>query len=404
MKLDYWWKDAALLPVIRHALLLGPILVLLVATFVLWTFRFERVDGLPVWRLEDMRSGLTSNARVEWISKEGDLRLRLSTTAGDAPLALRLAMPGIRSLDALHLRFRLSSDGLKQGNQRWDDGRFMLEWHPASEESELKIDAVGSTRDDSRGKLESFVIEAPEGSWTPLLQVAHHGKSGSLELSDVEITAVKERSCWVVGRWLLAMAWLLCVAAGVRGWSGVSWGRALVAGAIWVMMGINFVIPGPWKVQRAMGGGFDLRTELHEPAVKASSDGSALRRDPASGFVETVGELPVQGSLPLRIKHAISQARPLLHMLLFTVPTLAFMLLAGRGAALVLGILLALAIELAQVVFGYGFGWGDVGDLASDAGGILLALFLGRWILAWTARKPAGGQEAIRRMDTERRP
>jgi glycopeptide antibiotics resistance protein len=50
--------------------------------------------------------------------------------------------------------------------------------------------------------------------------------------------------------------------------------------------------------------------------------------------------------------------------------------LVGRKPARSLAVILALAIEAAQLAFGYGFDRVDVFDLASDAVGIGLALIV----------------------------
>lgn len=78
----------------------------------------------------------------------------------------------------------------------------------------------------------------------------------------------------------------------------------------------------------------------------------------------------------LRVKHAISSARPLLHILLLFAPTFGFAWLLGNRPAVVLSAMLAFSIELAQLAFGYGFDLVDVGDLATDAAGIALGLWV----------------------------
>ena len=80
----------------------------------------------------------------------------------------------------------------------------------------------------------------------------------------------------------------------------------------------------------------------------------------------------------LRIKARIAQARPLLHALLLFAPTLAMAGLVGRKPALCLAAILSVCIELAQFGFGYGFDWGDIGDLANDTAGIFAALWIHR--------------------------
>ena len=50
----------------------------------------------------------------------------------------------------------------------------------------------------------------------------------------------------------------------------------------------------------------------------------------------------------------------------------------SRRPTLLVAVLLSLAIEGAQAAFGYGFDWVDVIDLATDAAGIALGLWLCR--------------------------
>jgi hypothetical protein len=145
-------------------------------------------------------------------------------------------------------------------------------------------------------------------------------------------------------------------------------------------MGVNFVIPGPWKIQKPMGVDFHLGNLAESIARKPAEapPSVATGKTPAieSGAVAPSGKTPLSGGLPLRAKHLLAQARPLLHILLLCAPTLASALLAGRRPTLLLAILTSLAIEGAQIAFGYGFDWIDVIDLATDATGIALGLWL----------------------------
>jgi len=70
-------------------------------------------------------------------------------------------------------------------------------------------------------------------------------------------------------------------------------------------------------------------------------------------------------------------------LLMLFAPALAIALLAGARPAVWLSSMSALAIELGQVAFGYGFGWDDIGDLASDLLGILLAVWVSRRLLGF---------------------
>ena len=364
----------------RHVLLLGSLLALMVAVVVMWAFRFERSPGLTTWGLADLQVGFPTTQGVDWLGTPGHPILRLRMEEGGKPLAFRLSIPMAPAVDGLHLRFRMVSRGLIPGDEAWQDGRFMVEWHQPQSKAALERDSIGSIRDDIRGDLQDLVVQAVNGPAIPALRLEHLGCSGEFELSDLEITAVRERSIWKIGRWFLVLGWLLWVVTFVRSWPGISLWRATCAAGIWVVMGMYFVVPGPWKIQRAMVSGFHLGGSVSDHSVASTTQvGSESTANPhgvPSGPQPSLGKLPDLGNLAIRVKQAVSQARPLLHMFLLFAPTLVFAWLLGRSPALALSAILAVFIELAQVVFGYGFDIFDIGDLASDAAGIALALWL----------------------------
>ena len=223
----------------------------------------------------------------------------------------------------------------------------------------------------------------------PSLRLEHLGRAGEFELSELEITVVRERAIWKVGRWMLALAGWVWGAIAMQFCFGVSRWRAFAASFVWMMMAMHFVIPGPWKQQRPIGNRFQIgqeqvlvlneNTESPVHPTPAQTTGNSQPSSPTEQL-KSMGKLPEQGSLALRVKHRVARARPLLHLLLLFAPTLAFALLLGWRPALFLALILAGSIELAQIVFGYGFGWDDVLDLFNDAIGIALALWIHRRI------------------------
>lgn len=378
----------------RRVCLTGSFFALGVLLCSLWAFRFERVPALPTWRLADLQAVAPPMPGVEWTGTPDRPGLRLRVDAANSPVAVRLAIPGIAAVQGLHLRFRMSSRGLTAGQETWEDGRLMIEWALPDGEAGLTKDPVGSIRDDTVGSLEDFVVLSGEGLAMPSLRLEHLGRAGEFELSDLEITAVAERPSWKIGKWLLLGGWLAWGTAFVRSWPGIRWWRAIAAAAIWLLMGIHFVIPGPWRIQRAIYPNFQIGGEPTGHAVASPPEGSAETGKQApsvqSGPVRSLGKMPDQGSFVLQVKLRASQARPLLHALLLFAPTLVIALLVGRSPALRLVAGLALAIELAQLAFGYGFDWIDLFDLAFDAAGIALGIWLsGRIRKRW--RPPHGG-------------
>ena len=377
----------------RRALLSGSCLALLAVLCALWAYRYERSPGFPIWRLADLRAVTPPMPGVEWTGAPDEPKLCLRVGPDQPLVAVRFAIPGMPPVGMLHLRFRMSARGLTPGGEKWEDGRFMVEWHAPDGGACWENDPVGSIRYDQCNDLDAFVIQALRAPAVPALRLEHLGRSGEFELADLEITVVEERAVWKIGKWLLAIGWLAWGTACVRSWLGTGLWRALGASVIWLLMGIYFVIPGPWKIQRPIYPSFQLgekrvgRSPPHQAPMASETPKNPLVI--ASGSVPALGKIPVQGSIALRLKYFLARARPLLHVLLLFAPSLAIACLVGRRPAFFIGVTLALAIELAQVAFGYGFDWVDVLDLASDAIGIALAMWVYRKVLERAARPQA---------------
>jgi hypothetical protein len=167
------------------------------------------------------------------------------------------------------------------------------------------------------------------------------------------------------------MAWI-----GFRGRNQAI--RALLAACVWTVMGIYFVVPGPWKLTHSFGAPFNLGEVVASPLksnpvydIKLATSGETKVESPV---LKSVGKIPDKGDFALRVKHLVEKARPLLHAFLLFGPALVIACLVGRRSALSLMILMALCIEAAQVAFGYGFDRVDVLDLGYDGIGIAAAL------------------------------
>jgi hypothetical protein len=362
----------------RRAFLTAFFMALVSILAFLWNHRFERVPGLPVWRLADLRADLPGIPGCGWTGKGDDPMLMLRVDQQTPQVALRLAIPENPALEMLHLRYRMTAHGLLRGPEKWHTGRLMIEWHAPDGSAAPEMDLVGGI-DLDRDSGPVVLIATPEkGPAVPALRLEHLGQSGEWELSDLEIIAVRERALWRICSWFLALCWLGWFFACVRSWPGVTWLRALGAASIWLFMGVHFAVPGPWKIQRPLAGDFRLGEIAIAPAMgeapplKAIGSPSMMH----SGETSAHGNILPRGGLALRIRMLLAWARPLLHSLLFFAPVLASAWLVGRGPTLLLAVLLALAIEAAQMAYGYGFDWIDMLDLLTDAAGIALGLWL----------------------------
>jgi hypothetical protein len=378
----------------RRAILAASFAALVAAVGLLWAFRFEHCPALPSWNLADLKVASPEIPGIEWLGPQDNPRLKVAVSPAHPRVGARIPIPGGPAVEFLHLDFRMSARSLMPGPERWEDGRFMIEWHRAGQSDAPEMDPAGSIRYDGPAMRQRIVLHPGKGPAVPAIRLEHLGLSGSFEISDLRICAVRERLVWKIGAPLLAFAWGLWCFAWIRSWQGIPRWRAALASVVVLLMGVNFILPGPWKVVRPIGEDFRLGIEAPDPESHRSPQDSVTTHPAiASGPIPTVGKLPVQGSLALRIKLRISQARPLLHAMMFFGPTLLLGFLVGSGPAVRLAIGLALAIEAAQTAFGYGFGWDDVGDLFCNATGIFLAILVLRKLQDRLARRKPQARE-----------
>lgn len=384
----------------RRILLALSFVALVAALVLLWSHRYQRTAGLQALRLADLRPDAPEMTGLSWGGMAESPKLRIERSAGDPPLALRLALPGAPPVEALHLRLRLSAQGLTPGAEKWETGRFMIEWHAPDGQGGFEKDPVASIKNDEDSGPMILVAVPANGPAVPAIRLEHLGIDGAFELSELEIIAVQESGIWKHGRWLLALGWLLWIAACIRSGPGVKRWQALAAAAVCLHMAIEFVIPGPWKIQRPLVAE-DFRLVAANSEARPSAQAPPLVEAPAplrpaSGQITPSGNILVKGGLALRLRIILKPLRPLLHVALLALPTLAFALLLGRRRALWLAVPLAIAVECAQVAFGYGFDWVDVTDLAFDGIGIWLALWLHRRLCS-CSRLPAWARSWIDR-------
>lgn len=357
----------------RRALLIGSFIVLVAVLYGLWAFRFERLPSARTWSLADLRAGTPDIPGVEWVGDADNPVVRLRVSKEHPKIAMRLGIPGIDALRFVHLSFRMSSNEFKPGSKKWEDGRFMVEWHSIGGKEVLETDYAASIRNAQLGKLKSMVIDSESEAAVPALRVEHQGLGGEFELADLVITPVRERALWRVGKWFLAAAWLIWGFVWLRSWPGVLKWRALCASGFGLLMAISFIVPGPWDVANPLGGRFFLGRETRNFSMPDTERKSIVVQ---SAMVSPSGKLEDKGSLLLQIKIRISQVRLLLHALLWFAPTLVLVLLVGVRPAVWMALALALGMELAQPAFGFGSNWTDLLDLAFDAAGMALAVWV----------------------------
>ncbi len=361
----------------RRITLIGTFLLLVAALVVLWQHRFERSPEFPTYHLADLRAVAQPSLGAVWTGPTERPTLKLQVDSEHPRVVARLALPNMTAVNLLHLRFQIAAKNLTPGKEIWDDGRALIEWHPEGGASVWENDPFGSARFSHGGGITERVMRPERGPAIPALRFENLGTSGDFEISLLEATVLQERLLWKVGRWFLLAGWLAWAIAwiGIRGKTGQI--RTVLAAAVWLVMGVCAVVPGPWKGVQALATPFQLGQEItRAPATSPTDLKTMIPNSPLGAPVQlkSVGKIPNKGDWILRVKHFLPDARPLLHIALLFFPTGLMAYLVGRKSATSLAIILALATETAEFAFGFGFGSDDVLDLVFDAVGIALAL------------------------------
>jgi hypothetical protein len=361
----------------RFAILTVTFIVLSATLFFAWQRRFEVVPGIPIARLQDIRQFNTFHPSAKWSGLANSPELRLKIGAVNQRMVERLALPYFSETEWVRIRFQLAAESLVPNSEKWEDGRGMIEWHSAKGIRPCLNDPFGSVRYNQNKQLEELILCPDQAPAIPVIRFENLGNSGEFVVKLLEVTALRETKYWKSFRWVIIAGWLGWTTYLIRGsWQG-SLSRALGASGIWVLMGIYFVAPGPWQGARPMGKSF-LIPEIgfaHANPLESEDNSSlaCLNRTNLTQ-VPSVGKVPDRGDLILKVKHYAENIRPLLHGVLFLIPTLLTGLLVGSKPARSLAFIMAIGIEAIEVVYGFGFDTLDVVDLSSDILGIVIAI------------------------------
>lgn len=360
----------------------GAFLVLLMATFCLWQFRFARNPDYPTLTLGDLKPSATLCPGATWTGTATQPELLLRSTESAKGVVQRISLPHLPPTRWLHLRFHLHAAQLKPGPQPWCDGRLILEWHTGA--NSLNFDPLGSVREDRDTGEVSLVARPNHGAATPTLRLENLAASGDFHILTFEATVVEERALWKYGKWLLLLAWAAWFSAATGLATSPRRLRPLAAAIVWLLMAVTFSFPGPWKTQRPLTAPFQIGPELRQIADPHPATNPAPAATPTPPPPTSAGRIPPQGSALVLLKDFIHQHCPSLksfyHIPLLFAPTLLSLLLISRRRSLLLGGFTAVAIEAAQLAFGYSLDWMDALDVTCDALGILLACRAHRWL------------------------
>lgn len=360
----------------RRLVLTGSFIFLVAAVLGLWQFRFERAPGLPLWQLSDLRSQSVPSPGIEWTGTADAPGLRLRVCQENPRSVTRLEFPAIPPVDFIHLRYRLAATHLQPGNATWEDGRAIIEWR-FPDRAHIEHDPFASVRFSQSSGVTEALLGPERQPAIPSLRLEHLGVAGEMDLEMCEVTVLRERPVWKSGRWIVSAAWIVWLMA----WIGPVGGkprhlRPFLAACICLGLGLYFVVPGPWKIIKPLMWPFQFGQEITQvsPPIAPPPPPPQELLPSLALPLASIGEISAKGDLSLRIKLHIAKARPLLHFLLLFAPTVALSCLIGRRRVVPLMVVFALAVESAQVAFGYGFDWVDVFDLICNAAGIALGV------------------------------
>jgi len=395
-----WQKRVRLLglTVPRGILWWAALVLLMLVTVWCWNHRYESAPGQPVLTLADLRKHQAPvPAGVTW-EERPSIRLRIHKEAGEPHVLWVLPLASLKAMEALHVRTAVRAQGLRVGNMPWDDGRILIQWQSGVSGANEEIDPVSSARDDQEIRSFEQVARPDSGNARAVLRLEHLGARGDFLIKELELTPVRATALWRKMEWLLPLLWLALVLAAL--WRRRDPGRVLrpvLAAGLWLLVILIFAVPGPWKSVHPIFGGFSLagpaaKTVAVSPPAPTARPVSGTSTEqpggppantsaPEPAPVQASGRILPNGGWLVALKMKLTHARPLLHMLLLFLPTLCFAMLLDPKRAMWLGLSIMLAIELAQVGFGFGFDRIDAMDLLTDATGIFAALWVHkRWI------------------------
>ncbi len=298
-----------------------------------------------------------------------------------------------------HLFVRVSAQAkqLIAGDEIWQDGRTFIEWL-TPENQRATVSPIHSAQGDTN-LTDCFAIEVPSGDLRPVLRLENLGKQGDYILKEIELTPAQQTRSWKLGGPLIMAAFVFLIANLLAANQIPALPRRLFAASITCIVGYFFIIPGPWPQTKGLGQALAWHhqqakptettsgTKFHPPiATQATIESRPADQkiiDPETNYTK----LPESDNLALQAKKILAKVRSLLHVALLFAPVWIMSYAVGSKRGFLLGIAMALGIETAQWLFGYGFQADDVKDLLADLCGISIAVYchtrLSRKIHSW---------------------
>ena len=375
----------------RTLALIACLLSLFFAMIHAWNHQFEPMPDGHVVRLNDLQLLPQHSAHIKRESNSLILSARGETRHATFDLPLETT--------SSHLFVRVSAQAkqLIAGDEIWQDGRTFIEWL-TPENQRGTVSPIHSAQGDS-GLTSCFAIKIPPGNLRPVLRLENLGKQGDYILKEIELTPARITGSWKLGSPLIMAAFVFLIASLLAANQIPSLPRRLFAASITCIVGYFFIIPGPWPQTKGLGQDLawhhqqakpmetDSGIKLYPPIAPQAIIESRLGDQKNVSHQSNYTKLPESDNPALQAKKILAKVRSLLHVALLFAPVWIISYAVGSKRGFLLGIAMALGIEMAQWLFGYGFQADDVKDLLADLCGISMAVYchtrLSRKIYSW---------------------
>jgi hypothetical protein len=356
-----------------------------------WNHQFEPMPDGHVVRLNDLPLSNPHSTNIRRESNSLILSARGETRHATFDLPLETT--------SSHLFVRVSAQAkqLIAGDEIWQDGRTFIEWL-TPENQRGTVSPIHSAQGDS-GLTSCFAIKIPPGDLRPVLRLENLGKQGDYLVKEIELTPARITGSWKLGSPLIMAAFVFLIASLLAANQIPSLPRRFFAASITCTIGYFFIIPGPWPQTNGLGQDLawhhqqakpmetDSGIKLHPPIAPQTTIESKLGDQKIVSHQPNYTKLPGSGNLALQAKRILAKVRALLHFALLFAPVWIVSYAVGSKRGFLLGIAMALGMEMAQWLFGYGFQADDVKDLLADLCGISMAVYchthLSRKIHSW---------------------
>ena len=375
----------------RTLALIACLLSLFFAMIHAWNHQFEPMPDGHVVRLNDLQLLPQHSAHIKRESNSLILSARGETRHATFDLPLETT--------SSHLFVRVSAQAkqLIAGNEIWQDGRTFIEWL-TPENQRATASPIHSAQGDS-SLTSCFAIKVPLGDLRPVLRIENLGKQGDYILKEIELTPAQQTRSWKLGSPLIMAAFAFLIASLLAANQIPALPRRLFAASITCIVGYFFIIPGPWPQTKGLGQALAWHhqqakptetvsgTKFHPPIAPQAIIESRLGDQKNVSHQSNYTKLPESDNPALQAKKILAKVRSLLHVALLFAPVWIMSYAVGSKRGFLLGIAMALGIEMAQWLFGYGFQADDVKDLLADLCGISMAVYchtrLSRKIYSW---------------------